>query len=247
MTDEETWILRDKYNGQKCEAFLADVKRLNGGEPLGYIIGYVPFLDTKIFLDSKPLIPRSETEFWTHTVIQDIETKAPHILDLCAGSGCIGIALAKHFDHALVEFAEIEQTHHKTIRRNLEENGIDSTTVPIYGGSLFEEIPTTKQYDLIVSNPPYIDPALDRTESSVRNFEPQVALYGGERGLVLIEQIIAESPQHLTVGGVLYIEHEPEHVEDIERLGATFGFTVEVHPDQYGVKRYSKLTYTSSL
>ena len=107
MSQDIEWLLEEKYSGEKNDAFFADCKRLALGEPLGFLIGHVPFLDTTIYLDSKPLIPRPETEYWTEAVIADIKTNYPardlentpgaeqlRVLDLCAGSGCIGVAIA---------------------------------------------------------------------------------------------------------------------------------------------------------
>ena len=73
MSQDIEWLLKEKYLGQESDAFFADVKRMVLGEPLGYLIGHVPFLDTTIYLDSKPLIPRPETEFWTQKVIAEMK------------------------------------------------------------------------------------------------------------------------------------------------------------------------------
>ena len=77
MSQDIEWLLKEKYAGEKSDAFFADCKRLALGEPLGYLIGHTPFLDCVIHLDSKPLIPRPETEFWTERVISDIKTNYP--------------------------------------------------------------------------------------------------------------------------------------------------------------------------
>ncbi len=94
MTQDEVWLLREKYQGVKTDAFFEDCARLKNGEPLAYIIGSIPFLNTTIFLDAHPLIPRPETEFWVEKAIAHMNVRAPlRILDLCAGSGCIGVAV----------------------------------------------------------------------------------------------------------------------------------------------------------
>ena len=104
MTQEQHWLLKEKYHGEKTDGFFADCKRLALGEPLAYLIGWTPFLNTKIWLDSHPLIPRPETEFWVERAITSMRENAQDtlgflaepakVLDLCAGSGCIGVAMA---------------------------------------------------------------------------------------------------------------------------------------------------------
>jgi release factor glutamine methyltransferase len=104
-SQEIKWLLEEKYQGEKSEAFFSDCKRLALGEPLAYIIGYSPFMNCKIWLDNKPLIPRPETEYWVNEAIDTIKNNAtlslgleitsPKILDMCAGSGCIGVSLLK--------------------------------------------------------------------------------------------------------------------------------------------------------
>ncbi len=274
MSQDEQWLLKEKYNGEISalvfnesldeiknkyswgEGFFADCARLTAGEPLGYVIGFVPFLNCRIYLDSKPLIPRTETEFWTGEVIKTIlprtELGTAHggvsrgetsgqlrVLDLCAGSGCIGVAINKAIPSTHITFGEIEESHLTTIEKNCLENGIDNYS--IIQSDLFANI--SGQFDYIVSNPPYIDPTIDRAESSVKNYEPHVALYGGEAGLELIEKIINQSPAHLTQCGQLWMEHEPEHKEVILTLANGAGFDlVTTHSDQYGIPRFSVLT-----
>ena len=238
-------MLNEKYQGEKTEGFFIDLKRLASGEPLGYVIGHVPFLGCVIHLDSQPLIPRPETEFWTLKAIETMKEavgsadRPLRILDLCAGSGAIGIAVAKHMPQSLVDFAEMDQQHTATIERNIKENNIDSSRVRIIAGDLFENI--TDQYDFILTNPPYIDPSLDRTEQNVKNFEPHLALYGGTDGMELIARIIAEAPQHLSPSGQLWIEHEPEQSEMISKLADIHFKAVQTLLDQYDMERYSVL------
>ncbi len=236
------WLLREKYHGEKTESFFTDVARLQTGEPLAYIIGHQPFLNTTIWLDSHPLIPRSETEFWVEQLIEESRRDyfTPNIiLDLCAGSGCIGIALALAFPLAHITFVEIDRQHHKTILKNCRVNNINDNRYKIIDGDLFSEL-TNQTFDLVVSNPPYIDIKLERTEASVRDFEPALALYSEKNGLEILEKIIAETPRYLTANGQLWLEHEPEHSLVLAEL-AKKQFLIHTQEDQYGVKRFSKL------
>jgi len=104
---------------------------------------------------------------------------------------------------------------------------------------LFENIPTT--YDYILTNPPYIDPAVDRAEPSVKLHEPSLALYGGVKGMECIEKIITQASAHLTHHGQLWIEHEPEQSVQVEHLAKNSSFSCTTHKDQYDVERYSIL------
>lgn len=205
--------------------------------PEAYEIGWVPFINTKIWLDSRPLIPRTETEYWVNEAIGAIRASdiaVPKILDLCAGSGAIGIALLKEIPGASADFAEIEEAHHATIHKNLAESGIAPQRARVFGGNLFERL--TGIYDFILSNPPYIDMALGRVEESVLAHEPHLALDGGRGGMEIIEKILAEAPAHLTEGGILWLEHEPEQVT----LLSSHPLYAGSYPDQFGRLRYSQ-------
>ncbi len=247
MGNEELWLLKEKYGGEKTSGFFTDCARLKAGEPLAYIIGHIPFLDTTIYLDSHPLIPRPETEYWTSEVINRIEREhsdqglaSVRVLDLCAGSGCIGVAVLKALPQSHVDFVELDVSHHATIKKNVEKNVTDSTRARIFGGDLFEHI--TDTYDFILSNPPYIDPSLTRTEESVLVHEPHTALFGGKDGFELIGQIIIDAPRFLTETGTLILEHEPEQSEAIRVESAKAGLSATTHRDQFNVERYTQLT-----
>ncbi len=243
------WLLKEKFNGEKSEAFFADCKRLALGEPLAYLIGWVPFLDCKIWLDNGPLIPRPETEHWVEEAIKVIKgsqslslglgTKPVQVLDLCAGSGCIGVAVAKAITEACVDFSEIDARLLPTIEKNISENVPDPKRFLVAHSNLFSKFPN--KYDFILSNPPYIDPALNRTDRSVIEHEPYVALFGGEEGLEIITEIISKASKHLTPGGQLWLEHEPEQVQKIGEIGAKYHFSVSTFKDQYDIDRYSIL------
>lgn len=245
LQKEKNWLLQEKYQGTTTASFYSDCKLLEEGVPLAYLIGYIPFLDTKIFLDSKPLIPRVETEFWVDLAKKKLENNHPEttlkILDLCAGSGCIGVALAKDKPNIFVDFVELDQTHEETIKKNCFFNGLKPKQFDIYIGNLFLSLPQEKKYDYIFSNPPYIDQKLNRTESSVKKNEPKLALFGGKDGMEIIKEIINQAKNFLTPQGELWLEHEPEQVEEINSLAKNNDFNIYNFEDQYKVIRWSVL------
>lgn len=254
MPKDEEWLLKEKYKGEKSDAFFADCKRLALGEPLGYLIGHVPFLDCTIYLDSRPLVPRPETEFWVEKAIEEVKNYferrpdlgfdsgsiPPTILDMCAGSGCVGTAVAKAIPKALVDFAELEVKHLPTIEKNLTENKIKDNQTTVKQSNLFSAF-SNATYDFVLANPPYIDVDNSRADESVVDFEPHTALFGGRGGVEVIEQLIKATPAHLKPTGQLWIEHEPEQSTFIQNHASEHGFICTTHTDQYGVERYSIL------
>ncbi len=242
MNQEEQWLLTEKYHGEKTAGFFADCALLASGTPLAYIIGFVPFLDTTISLDSLPLIPRPETEYWVAAFIATLSHKRPYqILDLCSGSGCIGVAVGHALPQTSVDFVEIDSAHEATITKNWIENGLARDRMHVYIGNLFAALPTGSRYDAILTNPPYIDATLNRVTTSVREHEPAQALYGGEAGFEYIATIIREAPHYLSPQGELWIEHEPEQITALTQEAAQNGFHVRTQTDQYGVSRFSQL------
>lgn len=219
MTDLE-YVVRDKYHGDSSLVTEEDMSRLASGEPVAYIIGWLPFLELHLALDSKPLIPRPETEWWTELLIAYIREKykdAPiTILDLCAGSGAIGLSLLKAIPHAQVYFIEQEDAHLKTIQANIISNNLDPLRASIFSGDLFQNVPEV-QFDIIACNPPYI-PDTRVLDKSVTEFEPGHALFSGIDGLDLIRRIANESPAHMVSGGELWLEADIENIEEAKEL-----------------------------
>ena len=261
---EIAWLLREKYSGVESGAFIADCARLAAGEPLAYLIGHAPFLDCTIYLDSHPLVPRPETEYWVEKAVATIKssstrlnlvleegrglTSSLHILDLCAGSGAVGVAVAKKIPEAHVTFAELDPTHLPTIEKNLVSNVAINRYIKLedvsqfMASDLFSNLNSNVKFDFILTNPPYIDAAANTVDQNVTKHEPHLALFGGADGMEIIARIISEAPLYLTPAGQLWIEHEPAQVEAITQLAVENKFSVITHPDQYGVPRFSVLT-----
>jgi release factor glutamine methyltransferase len=242
--NEKTWLLKEKYHNIESEEYVKDLERLDAGEPLAYIIGSLPFLDCTISLDSHPLIPRPETEFWTDLAIKQLHRSYGNtpitVLDLCAGSGAIGVAVAKHLPSAQIIFAEIDRTHLSTIKKNCEQNGIRSDRVTIVESDIFSEV--SGSFNIILTNPPYIDEAANTVDHGVVTHEPHLALFGGTKGLAIIERIIVDAQSKLLPDGELWIEHEPFQRDAITVLAQNNNFSATTYTDQYHTDRYSILT-----
>jgi len=212
-------------------------------EPFAYAIGDQPFLGLKIFLDSRPLIPRPETEWWTEQLINETEISSPlRFLDLCAGSGAIGCAALAKLPRAHVYFGEIDPAHEATIRRNIRENNLDESRADIRIGDLFEPFDGIK-FDIIAANPPYI-PEGRELPASVADYEPHQALFAGSDGLHLIRRIARELPNYLAKNGVAWIECDSAHAAAACALFREQGLSSEIRPDQYGVPRIIVVSFS---
>lgn len=269
---EVRWLLEEKYEGERTRQAEKDIARLEKGEHVGFVIGWVDFLGCRIDLSKKPLIPRPETEYWVQQVIREIDKRlrkrnfwnrlslplaslgarvhtydsqnlfpssAPtKILDIFAGSGCIGVAVLKHIPLAVVDFAEQDEKLLKQIQLNADFNGIDPRKYGIFDSDIFANVRDT--YDFILANPPYIAEAKkDAVQESVLENDPHQALFGGKDGLLYITKFLEQAKQHLKPGGVLYMEFDSHQKNKIAALVQKFGYgKSEFHKDQYGNWRY---------
>lgn len=209
------------------------------GEPEAYEIGHVPFLGTTIWLDSRPLIPRTETEWWVEECITAMPQGAElRVLDLFAGSGCVGVAVLKQVPNAIVDFGELEERHIPTIEKNIRMNGIDSARARVIPTDVWSNI--QGQYHYVLGNPPYLSRArLGRVEESVLEHEPEEALFAEDDGFDLVRRTLEGAPDHLRPRGELWVEHEPEHKPRILEYAARLSLEANTRRDQYGQERYS--------
>jgi release factor glutamine methyltransferase len=165
--------------------------------PLQYLIGWVPFCDVKIVVAPPTLIPRPETEEWTFKLIQQLRGYKEKftVLDLCAGTGCIAIAIAKACPQADVYAVDISDEAIALIKKNCEQNLVNNVT--IIQSDLFDEL-SSKSFDLIVTNPPYIAPEeWSSLDTSVTQWEDKRALIAADHGLEIIKRIIAHGKQFI--------------------------------------------------
>ncbi|MDB5195071.1 MAG: Protein-N(5)-glutamine methyltransferase PrmC [Parcubacteria group bacterium] len=238
--EELMHLIRDKYHGNAQADVSEDMKRLAAGEPLAYVIGWIHFLGLDIFLDSKPLIPRPETEWWTELLIEHLKVRfagAPFtLLDLCAGSGAVGLAILAACPNAHVFFGELHEPHAKLIEKNIDENNLDGTRAVVRTGDLFAPF-LHDTFDIIAANPPYI-PQARALEKSVIDFEPAEALFAGTDGLDLIRRVATHSPHHLPAGGELWMECDTSHAgQAAELLREQGAREATIRTDLYGRER----------
>lgn len=235
-------LVRDKYDGDASQVTDEDQERLASGEPLAYVIGWMPFQGLRIDLSSHPLIPRPETEWWTEHLIEQLRERFGdlpfRLLDLCAGSGAIGLSILKAFPQAQVSFGELMPEHAEQIRKSIDLNGLDAARADIRTSDLFADFPG-ETWDVIAANPPYIpDDRAAELEASVTEHEPPEALFAGPDGLGLIRGIVAEAPQRLTPGGELWMECDISNIEMAQKLAQEAGARESVIlTDQYGRPR----------
>jgi release factor glutamine methyltransferase len=236
---EVEWLLAEKYHGAKTPEFEADLKRLEASEPLAYVIGWAPFYGTKIDVSLHPMIPRPETEFWVERAVKELFATGKaklRLADTFSGSGCIGVALAKHLPHATVELSEYDPKLTEQLRINCRLNGVEARTSCAQADALSA---LSGEYDAIFANPPYIDPSnIPEMDKSVVDYEPHLSLFAGERGLDYIKLIIDTGARYLVPGGTFYIECDAHQKEWIEELLPGKGWTHEFWFDQYDQIRF---------
>lgn len=185
---------------ERLEALL---QRRVQGEPVQYLLHSACFMGLNFYVDSRVLIPRQDTETLVEAVIVALrQLEKPRMLDLCAGSGAIGLSVRTLVPGADVTLADCSRDALEVVRENARRLGVD---VEIRHGDLFRAV-WHQKFDLIASNPPYIPTGdLPLLQREVQR-EPQLALDGGGDGLEFYRRIAADAPEHLNPGGSIYLE-----------------------------------------
>ena len=213
-------------------------KRLTG-RPLWYIIGDVEFYDCTIKVDERALIPRPETEILAQHVVKSVE-EGDKVLDLCTGSGCIAVSAAKHLKGKKVQITatDVSDAAIMLARENANYNSVDINFVQ---SDLFSRV--HGRFNLIVCNPPYIKSAEIATlQSEVRDFEPRIALDGGEDGLEFYRRLAREVSRYITRGGLLMLEVGEGQAQDVLKLFDKREYAMVVK-DFAGVDRFLKIAF----
>ena len=240
-TKEE--LLRDGrlYVTPEVEARVrALVQRHLDGEPTAYLIGEWEFYGLPLDISRDVLIPRPDTEVLAGLAIDFVKTQGEcRVLDLCAGSGCVGLAVASQCPGSRVVLGELSEGALRICRQNIRRNGLSGRVVPMQMDALVPPPAQLGEFRCLVSNPPYIPagdiPGLD---PSVRDFEPRMALDGGADGLDFYRNLAKEWKNALSVGGKIFLEVGIGQADDVLRLLRAQGFgDLEITKDLNGIPR----------
>ena len=216
------------------------VERRMAGEPVAYLIGEWEFYGLPLDISRDVLIPRSDTEVLAGQAIAYIQALGEcRVLDLCAGSGCIGLAIASQAPSARVVLGEIDDSALKICRQNIRRNGLSSRVMPVQMDALEKPARSLGEFQCIVSNPPYIPTGdIPGLEKSVRAYEPRLALDGGTDGLDFYRSIIQNWREALVPGGRLYFEVGAGQADAVLRLMRSQGFgDIQIVKDHHKIPR----------
>lgn len=224
-----------ELTAEEAAAFDALVQQRLQREPLQYILGTQDFCGRSFAVDGRVLIPRPETELLAERAVRALQDFGPgaRALDLCCGSGCLGITLALEVPSAQVDMADLSEDALAVTRKNAERLGAQ---VSLLRGDLWDAV-DARQYQLIVSNPPYIPDADCLALQAEVMREPPMALKGGMDGLDFYRRIAAGLRKHLLPGGVLLLEVGFDQAERVAELLRAAGCETACHEDYQHILR----------
>ena len=220
----------DFYAGEEvCDKVERAVKRLLKGEPLAYVLGEWEFYGLSLYVNENVLIPRDDTVAVASLAIKQaiFLPAAPRVLDLCTGSGCIGLAIASRVKDARVTLADVSADALAVAKKNIARHKMTGRVSCIQADALKPVPAFLGKFDMIVSNPPYItDADMPELEDSVKLYEPHLALFGGEDGLDFYRSIAVNFSAALKPGGFLCLEFGDDQGDDVCRILEDNGYTI---------------------
>ncbi len=242
-------FLRDMslYASDEVEAKVAELmNRRLAEEPVAYLIGEWEFYGLPLDISRDVLIPRADTEVLAEQAILAARAagEGARVLDLCAGSGCVGLAVAANAPQCRAVLADVSEEALKICRQNIRRNDLNARVTCVQADA--RQVPSAKlwDFDVIACNPPYIPTGdIDGLDVSVRDYEPHLALDGGDDGLDFYRDIAEKWRTALRLGGVLLFEVGIGQASDVERILARCGYEdIETFQDTGGIWRVVKGT-----
>lgn len=216
-------------------------ERRISGEPVAYIIGGWEFFGIPLIINKAVLIPRIDTEVLAEEAVRHLQSVRgrPRLLDICAGSGCVGLAVAANVPECRVVLAEFSESALAVCRMNMLKNHLSGRTIAVKADALAQPSERLGKFDMIVCNPPYI-PTSDIAELdvSVRGFEPVIALDGGADGLNFFRAVTENWSKALKDNGMLAFECGAGQAEDVRSIMSGYGYSdIRVLTDTLGIER----------
>ncbi|WP_036463763.1 peptide chain release factor N(5)-glutamine methyltransferase [Mycoplasmopsis sturni] len=236
MPTIEDLLLEKRRYGLKQEVSDLEKKQLQQGIPVQKIIGYVDLANVRIDVNYDVLIPRYETEELVYLVIEHLKkSKQTSVLDLCSGSGFIGIAIKYNLPNLSVIASDISKQAILATSNNADLNDVK---IDVIHSDLFTNI--NQKFDVIVSNPPYISHQ-EKLSPSVLNFEPHLALFANQDGLEFYLKIIQQAPNFLNPGGTIFFEINPFHLDFWTNLQKEY--QIKIYNDISQKPRFVKIQF----
>ena len=229
-TQEEILANRDKYVSEEaCLAVEQAVSRVQAGEPLAYVLEEWDFYGMRLHVNRNVLIPRDDTCAVTALAVKQalLLGQDPRILDLCTGSGCIGLAVASRVKDARVTLADISQEALTVAKRNVTGQKLSARVSCVQADALSDPPAFLGKFDLIIANPPYItEQEMKQLPDSVCKYEPHMALYGGGDGLDFYRSIASKYSSALKPNGYLCLEFGMGQGDAVCRILEENGYTI---------------------
>lgn len=236
-------LIRDGglYASPELEARTRElVERRLAGEPVAYLIGEWEFYGLPLDISSDVLIPRTDSEILAAEAIRFCQAREDcRVLDLCAGSGCLGLAIASQVPQARVVLGEYSDQALKICRQNARRCSLSGRVVSMQMNAREKPSVALGEFQCIVSNPPYIPTGdIEALDPAVRDYEPHLALDGGEDGLDFYRDITDKWRTALSAGGRLYYEVGVGQADSVLRIMRNAGFgDIQVVKDTRGIPR----------
>ena len=229
-TQEQIIADREMYANQDiCQAMENAVQRVLDGEPLAYVLGEWSFYGMTLYVDENVLIPRDDTCAVTQLAIKRglFLDQDPRILDLCTGSGCIGLAIANRVKDSRVTLADVSREALAVAKRNIGRMKLSARVSCVQVDALQPASSFLGKFDMIVSNPPYVTTAeMEALPASVKDFEPHLALHGGNDGLDFYRAIVKNYTAALKPGGYICFEFGMGQGDAVCEILQKNGYTV---------------------
>ncbi len=209
---------------EQSEMYMSDIKKRSCGMPVQYITGKSEFMGLDFSINQGVLIPRCDTEILVEAVINYIKDRPARIIEIGTGSGCISISIAKFCKNVHITAVDISDKALELARKNAANNSV-AERIAFLKSNIFENIDLSQKVDIIISNPPYIKTEeINTLGKNVKDFEPLLALDGGEDGLDFYKEITAKSCNYLVSGGMLAFEIGYNQRQDVCNIMIKNGF-----------------------